>query len=317
MPYTLALLLCLLGCSLTLAWISSEHNDDDPEVFSARWQLAYESWQRKCKKYELPEQQLEVSPRIARGELAESDMFPYQAALLLQLRQGDATQCGGSLLSLNYVLTAAHCLNDAESGEIYLGSNTYADTTAPQIFKVHTWNFNVFPGYLGFAGYHDLALIHLPHSATPSAEVQPIALALDFMQQSLLQGQLVSSSGWGALGDGMNSTLSPEANLLHYVDVPVMEQERCTCYFLPGLVSVQRHICSDGRQGRGSCQGDSGGPLVYRWHNVSYLIGVTSFGSTNGCEKGSPTVYTRITAYLDWIVGETDVQSPEQELKKF
>ncbi|XP_017860829.1 PREDICTED: brachyurin [Drosophila arizonae] len=313
MPYTVTLLLCLLGFSLTQAWISTGHHDDDSEeVFSARWHLAYESWQRKCKKYELPEQQLEVSPRIARGELAEPGMFPYQAALLLHRRQGYATQCGGSLISLNYVLTAAHCLNDAESGQIYLGSNSYADAeTATQIFQVHIWNFNVFPGYLGFAGYHDLALIHLPHSATPSTTVEPIPLALDFMQQSLLQGQLVSSSGWGALGDGTNGTQSPEANLLHYVDVTVLEQERCICYFLPGLVSVQRHICSDGREGRGSCQGDSGGPLVYRWHNVSYLIGVTSFGSTNGCEQGSPTVYTRITAYLEWIRGETDLQSIE------
>ncbi len=54
--------------------------------------------------------------------------------------------------------------------------------------------------------------------------------------------------------------------------------------------------------GKDSCQGDSGGPLVYRT-NVGepfYQIGITSFG-TKECGTGTPAVYTRVSAYLDWI----------------
>ncbi|XP_064546264.1 LOW QUALITY PROTEIN: brachyurin [Drosophila montana] len=294
MLYPHAWQLCLAVLGLAQAW-STKHDaspDREEELMSIRWQLGYERWQRLCEKYKLPEEQQEqpaVSTRIARGELAEPGMFPYQAGLLLRLRQGDGRQCGGSLISLEFVLTAAHCLLDAESAGVYLGSNTYADAAvAGQVFEVQQPNFKVYPGYPGFG---------------------VIALALDFMQPPLLEGQLVSTSGWGALGDddelNNQSPFEGESNLLHYVDVPVLEQELCICNFLPGLVSTRRHICTDGRNGRGSCQGDSGGPLVYLWRNISYLIGVTAFGSTTGCELGAPTVYTRVAAYLDWIAGET------------
>lgn len=52
-------------------------------------------------------------------------------------------------------------------------------------------------------------------------------------------------------------------------------------------------------------QGDSGGPFqrVFKEtlvsKNITYVFGITSFG--RGCATGSPGVYTRVTAYLDWI----------------
>ncbi|KAH8408124.1 hypothetical protein KR222_009285, partial [Zaprionus bogoriensis] len=252
-----------------------------------------------------------VSTRIAHGEVAEPGMFPYLAALLLQLSADALRQCGGSLINLHFVLTAAHCLTDALQASVYLGATQYADAAASaQVLRVPREHFYVYPQYLGFGGYNDLALLRLPHAATPSARVQPIALSHPLLlQQSRLEGEFVTTAGWGSLGDGMNATRDVQANLLHFVRVQVLEQQRCICAYLPGLVSPRRHICSDGRQGRGACPGDSGGPLVYYSgeENVNYLIGVTTFGSAMGCELGVPTVYTRITAYLHWIMGSVTV----------
>ncbi|KAL7732804.1 hypothetical protein ACLKA6_005940 [Drosophila palustris] len=315
----LFLLLLLLLTVKAQAWntqseAEAETGDEsgDEELMSVGRQVGFEQWQRQCEPYQLEQASTGVGTRIARGDYAEPGMFPYQVALLLQLRQGTLRQCGGSLISLQFVLTAGHCLTDATSGNLFLGATTYADATAAeQSFVVQQQDFNIYPGYLGFGGYNDLALIRLPQRATPSARVQPIALARPFMQQPLLQGQLVSSSGWGSMGDGLNASARTveEVKPLQYVNVQVLEQQRCSCLFLPGLVSARRHICTDGSGGRGPCEGDSGGPLVYRWHNVSYLIGLTSFGNAMGCELGSPTVYTRITSYLEWIMDEAGLEN--------
>ena len=49
-------------------------------------------------------------------------------------------------------------------------------------------------------------------------------------------------------------------------------------------------------------QGDSGGPMMFPAPNGThfYTIGVVSFGY-RCADRRIPGVYTRVTAYLDWI----------------
>ncbi|XP_022218645.2 brachyurin [Drosophila obscura] len=304
----LLVLILVGGLSQSQEWKDQTEDDDDSAddetIMERRWQVGYEQYRILCEKFEQKKKEdtPAVSTRIAGGELADAGMFPYQVGLIVQLTTGDLIQCGGSLVTLQYVLTAAHCLTDAVGARVYLGALELAERgAAAEEFLVSEQQFRIYPGYLGFGAYNDLALIRLPRRAIPSDRVQTIALAGYFMQQKFLERQPVTVSGWGSLGD----SAVERTRLLHYVDVEVLDQERCMCSFLPGLVSTRRHLCTDGRGGRGACEGDSGGPLVYQWQNVSHLIGVTSFGSSGGCELGAPTVYTRITAYLPWIRQQT------------
>lgn len=50
------------------------------------------------------------SGRIAGGQEAARHQFPYMAGLVTHLASGNGF-CGGSLISSNYVMTAAHCLD--------------------------------------------------------------------------------------------------------------------------------------------------------------------------------------------------------------
>ena len=57
-------------------------------------------------------------------------------------------------------------------------------------------------------------------------------------------------------------------------------------------------------------QGDSGGPLVCREGDHWILYGIVSWGSRYGCAAANgPTVYARVSAYLDWISKTIDENS--------
>lgn len=65
-------------------------------------------------------------------------------------------------------------------------------------------------------------------------------------------------------------------------------------------------------------QGDSGGPLIYqdRISGRFQLHGITSWG--DGCgEKGKPGVYTRVSAFSDWIQTEIQSESPANGRKLY
>jgi secreted trypsin-like serine protease len=55
-------------------------------------------------------------------------------------------------------------------------------------------------------------------------------------------------------------------------------------------------------------QGDSGGPLVYLENDGRYTeVGIVSFGSSAGCQRGYPAAFTRVTSYVDWIESNTGI----------
>jgi secreted trypsin-like serine protease len=47
--------------------------------------------------------------------------------------------------------------------------------------------------------------------------------------------------------------------------------------------------------------GDSGGPLTLVYNSKLIQVGIVSFGSQSSCQRGYPTVFTRVTNFLDWI----------------
>lgn len=54
-------------------------------------------------------------------------------------------------------------------------------------------------------------------------------------------------------------------------------------------------------------QGDSGGPFSLSRNGQNIQVGIVSFGLSLGCELGWPTVFTRVTSYLDWIESNSGI----------
>ena len=72
----------------------------------------------------------------------------------------------------------------------------------------------------------------------------------------------------------------------------------------------ENQLCAGGNVGEDACHGDAGGPLFVRHEENEegregivrpwYLLGIVSFGS-KVCGNGRPSVYTRVSQYVDWI----------------
>lgn len=92
----------------------------------------------------------------------------------------------------------------------------------------------------------------------------------------------VTSRGW-PLGTGSAAEENAVCNIAYEGSIK------------PGM------LCAGYREGGiDACQGDSGGPLVWRTSDGPVLVGVVSFGT--GCaRKLKYGVYTRVSAYRDWI----------------
>ena len=92
------------------------------------------------------------------------------------------------------------------------------------------------------------------------------------------------------------------SDVLQEAVVPIVNST--VCFQRLGFrIDVNTNICASGLKGGGlgTCIGDSGGPLQCQLNNNQWFqFGITSWGSS--CAKpGIPDVFTKVTAYYDWI----------------
>ncbi|XP_073838603.1 brachyurin-like [Musca autumnalis] len=244
----------------------------------------------------------ELEGRITNGELAKPGQFPYQVGLSLVFGSSGAW-CGGTLISDRWILTAAHCTDGADGVTVYLGAIDIKDDNEKGQQRIYTSKSNIVihadwdPSTLS----NDISLIKMPVAVEFNDRIQPAALPKMDGHYSTYEGDMVWASGWGKDSD-KSTTVS---QFLRYIEVPVMKQSTCKTYYL-GVVT-DKMICISTSGKKSTCNGDSGGPLVYKHDGVNTVIGATSFGIALGCEKGFPGVFTRVTAYLDWIAEKSGV----------
>lgn len=111
---------------------------------------------------------------------------------------------------------------------------------------------------------------------------------------------------WNSLNvNGPKLPGGPQPPILREVMVPILNNADCErMYERAGQIQHIPHIfvCAGYQEGgKDSCDGDSGGPLVTRRSDGRFqLSGVVSWGVNCG-ERNQPGVYTRISAFRDWI----------------
>ncbi|XP_064546250.1 chymotrypsin BI [Drosophila montana] len=244
--------------------------------------------------------------RIFGGDVGNPHCFPYQVGMLLQRPKG-LYWCGGSLISDQHVLTAAHCVDMAKRALVFLGANEIknAKESGQVRLMVPSSNFHIYPTWNPKRLKDDIALVRLPHAVSFNERIHPIQLPKRHYEYRSFKNKLGIASGWGRYATGVHAI----SNVLRYVQLQIIDDRTCKRNF--PLSFRGTNICTSGRNARSTCNGDSGGPLVLqrRHSKKRVLVGVTSFGSIYGCDRGYPAAFTKVASYLDWISDETGVHS--------
>ncbi|KFB37770.1 AGAP008891-PA-like protein [Anopheles sinensis] len=211
--------------------------------------------------------------------------------------------CGGTLITNDFILTAAHCVGDSDNispdtvriGDTDLGSpedDEFAQQIAIARFIPH-------PQYRGSRRYFDIALVQLKEPATYTSAVCNACL---WRELEIPSGPM-DAIGFGATGFG--EALSPT---LQRAELNMIDMANCT-----KRITLSRRQMPDGFRtdqfcavgnSMDTCEGDSGGPIGVKRLDVqgyvfALIVGVVSFGTP--CSVGSTGVYSKVSQYADWI----------------
>jgi len=206
----------------------------------------------------------------------------------------------GTIISEDWILTAAHCMDGAGFVDVVMGAHNIRDESETSQVRVTSTDFFTHESWNTFTLSNDLALIKMPSAIEFTDEIQPVCLPTYTDAEGDFVGETVTLTGWGRPSDSASGI----SEVLREVDVKTISTEDCHEYY--GIIT-DKHVCIDSTGGHGSCNGDSGGPMNYHHHGVTETRGITSFGSSTGCETGYPDGYTRVTSYLDWIEKSTGI----------
>lgn len=220
--------------------------------------------------------------RIVGGKDAPQAAAPYQVSIMNTFGEH---VCGGSIISNEWILTAAHCLEwPIQYLKIVTGSNDYTKPGAEYLVdaaKKHCQHDK--PAY-----HNDIALIHTAEPIIFNALTQPIQLATN---DTLKAGDKVTLTGWGSV-----KAWGRYATQLQTIDLAYVEHATCEKNVRNANWLGEGHICTYTKEGEGSCHGDSGGPLIDQNRN---LVGVVNWGEA--CAVGYPDVFASVRYYHDWI----------------
>ncbi|XP_060818464.1 modular serine protease-like isoform X1 [Bombus pascuorum] len=250
---------------------------------------------------------------VANGFEAKFGVFPWHVGIYRKNSANEYEQiCGGTLISNNLVVSAAHCFYD----EVYntvLDKSKYAVATGKHY---RDWNVDenyeqksmlaeiLTPErYIGARGNfaQDIALLKLTSSFELTAQVRPICMDWDniYERKQLQVGQNGKAVGWGKTIEDKPSKVLQEVNL------PYIPYDQCLLAVpsdFRGYITSDK-FCAGNLNGSSLCEGDSGGGLFFQMGETWYLRGIVSVSPAKDykCNYHTYTVFTSTGFFRDWI----------------
>ncbi|XP_047113945.1 trypsin-1-like [Schistocerca piceifrons] len=230
--------------------------------------------------------------RITGGSDASLGQFPYQVSLQWVQLGLASHMCGGSIVSASTVVTAGHCADPAFIGHYEAVAGINSLNSNGQRARVSQQVVHLDCADVDNVAINDIAVFLLQSSFSLSGNVQAISLPTAGSVPSA--GSTATLSGWGSVSTGI---IPNYPDILQWVDVSIISNTECA-QLLGNSPLNDENICTGPvNDGISACSGDSGGPLA----QDGALIGVVSWGIVPCGSAGAPSVFTRVSAFLDFV----------------
>lgn len=229
-------------------------------------------------------------------------MAPWHVGLMLLTSDIQAKRCGGVLVHRQWVVTAAHCLdNTIDNPHVMVGSKKYLDGffVEGQVLSVKKSivHEKYKPATIYQPPLHDIALLRLSHKVQLGTDVK-LASIPDQNSSLLYNDTKLMISGWR-----ITNTSNTVQDELRCAQVPTVSLQDCQCLHQKlGFSGIRSsHVCAGYPSGGvGPCNGDSGGGLVHHGPDgKNSVLGIISW--SHGCGI-FPAVYTNVQRHRAWLL---------------
>lgn len=258
--------------------------------------------------------------------------------LEVERQVAETVLCGGIYIGDHWVLTAAHCVleqtpdgvRQIQPWEITASVGAYDLREDKHLVLQVAEIFTAGATTLSLANRSDVAVLRLvqaPSSLRRANSFDRIAPTMKFATSETIDSQAAQYGNALALGWGSTEVREPNEAIRQHnttsftplaATIALTPLDQCKALWRDFLFA--NNVAPDAIQinstmlcahepvtQRDTCQGDSGGPLLLDIAGELTLAGITSFGLGCGSANGVPGVYTKVSAYAEWIQRTTGI----------
>lgn len=245
--------------------------------------------------------------RIANGQDTAASSFIGNVAFKTTLNRFYQSFCGGTLISYNFALTAAHCVTEINKyglanvqmhvGRQNVTADTYFDTVYSEQYEIAA--VGTHPNYDSANNLNDIGFVRTRIPVRYSRGVGPACITFSYENFAVPSGTTLTAIGFGATDFAMGPSIDTRSWILQNTRLNVNQSLASGC-------NQKQRICAQGNlnsagTGRGdTCQRDSGTGVYAYINNLFQFMAITSEGVDCG-SFNSYSINVHISHYVPWI----------------